>query len=101
MLLLFSHSVVFDSLVTPWTVACQAPLAMGFPRQEYWSELPFLSSGDLPDPGMEPASPELTGRFFTIEPPGKSKKLYIDLHYIYPKAEGRLKVPSKNPVFVH
>ena len=37
MLLLFSHSVVFDSLVTPWTVACQAPLAMGFPRQEYWS----------------------------------------------------------------
>ena len=58
--------------VTPWTVACQAPLAMGFPRQEYWSELPFLSSGDLPDPGMEPASPELTGRFFTTEPPPNS-----------------------------
>ena len=54
--------------VTPWTVACQAPLSMGFLRQEYWSELPFPSSGDVPDPGMEPASPALTGRFFTAEP---------------------------------
>ena len=42
--------------VTPWTVALQAPLSMGFPRQEYWTELPFLS-GDLSDPGIEPASP--------------------------------------------
>ena len=64
MLLLFSHSVMFDSLVTPWTVACQAPLSMGFPRKECWSELPFLSSGDLPDPGIKSASPELTGIFF-------------------------------------
>ena len=46
-------------LVTPWTVARQAPLSMGFSRQEYWSELPFPSSGDLPDPGIEPASPAL------------------------------------------
>ena len=41
---------------TPWTVACQAPLSMGFPRQEYWSGLPFPSLGDLPDPGIQPAS---------------------------------------------
>ena len=41
------------TLVTPWTVAHQAPLSMGFPRQEYWSELPFPSPGDLPNPGIE------------------------------------------------
>ena len=41
----------------PWTVACQAPLSMGFLRQEYWSGLPFLPPGDLPDPGNEPTSP--------------------------------------------
>ena len=45
--------------VTLWTVACQAPLSMGSPRQEYWSELPFLPPGDLPDPGMEHRSPAL------------------------------------------
>ena len=44
-------------LVTPWTVARQAPLSMGFPRQEYWSGLPFLSPGDLPNPGIEPMAP--------------------------------------------
>ena len=41
---------------TPWTVALQAPLSMGFSRQEYWRGLPFPSPGDLPDPGMEPTS---------------------------------------------
>ena len=45
--------------VTSWTIACLAPLSMGFPRQEYWSGLPFLSPGDLPDPGIEPWSPTL------------------------------------------
>ena len=45
--------------VIPWTVAYQAPLSVGFPRQEYWSGLPCPSSGDLPDPGMEPGSPTL------------------------------------------
>ena len=45
-------SVMYDS-VAPWTVACQAPLVFGFPRQEYWSGLPFPSSRDLPNPGME------------------------------------------------
>jgi len=44
---------------------------MRFPKQEHWSGLPFPSPGDLPDPGIEPASPALAGRFFTTEPPGK------------------------------
>ena len=51
------------TLVIPWTVACQAPLFMGFSRQEYWSRLPLLSPGDLPDPGIEPRSAAL-GRVF-------------------------------------
>ena len=42
---------------TPWTVAYQAPLSVGFSRQEYWSGLPFPSPGDLPDPGIKPGSP--------------------------------------------
>ena len=67
----FSHSVVSCSFVTPWTIALQAPLSVGFPRQEYWSVLPFPSPGDLPDPEIEPVSPAVTGRFFTTEPPGK------------------------------
>ena len=51
-------SVVLDSM-TPWTVARQTPLDMGFSRQECWSRLPFPSPGDLPDPGIEPASSSL------------------------------------------
>ena len=50
---------------TPWTVAHQAPLSMGFPRQEDWIGLPFPSPGELPDPGIEPLSPALAGVFFT------------------------------------
>ena len=53
------------------TIVCQALLSLGFPRQEYWSELPFPSPGDLPDPGIESTSPALADRFFTTEPPGK------------------------------
>ena len=59
---------------TPWTIACQAPLSMGFSRQEYWSGLPFPSPGDIPDPGIKLASlmsPALAGRFFITEPPKK------------------------------
>ena len=70
-----SHLVMPYSLVTPWTVACQAPLSKESFRQEYWSELPFPPPGDLPDPEIEPTSPEspaLAGGFFTIAPPGKS-----------------------------
>jgi len=59
--------------MTPGTVAHQAPLSMGFPRQEYWSGLSFPSPGDLPHTGIEPASPALAGGFFTTEPPGKPK----------------------------
>ena len=61
-----------SSFVTPWIVAYQVPLSMGFPRQEYWSGLPFPSPGELPDPGIEPESRALAGGFFTAEPPGKS-----------------------------
>ena len=54
--------------LTPWTVAHKAPLPMKFPRQEYWSRVPFPIPGNLPDPGIQPASPvslALAGRFFT------------------------------------
>ena len=52
--------------VTSWTTALQAPLSTGFSRQEYWSGLLFPSLGDLPDPGIEAASPVWAGGFFTI-----------------------------------
>ena len=59
------------SFVTPYTVAHQAPLSVGVPRQEYWSGLPFPSLRDLSNPGIKPASPALLGRFFTAEPSEK------------------------------
>ena len=71
-----------DSFATPRTVVCQAPLSMGFSKQEYWSELPFSPPGDLTDPGIEPASlmfPALAGGLFCfffffipLAPPGKT-----------------------------
>ena len=70
---LLNHVRLF---ATPWTVACRALLSMGFPRQKYWSGVPFSSSGDLPNPRVEPASPvspELAGRFFTAQPSGKPR----------------------------
>ena len=66
----FSHIQLF---ATPWAAAHQAPLSMGFPRQEHWSGLPFPSPGDLPDPGIEPVSPALVDKFLTTESPGKAK----------------------------
>ena len=68
----FIRSVMSNS-ATPWTVACQAPLSVGFPRQEYWSELPFPSPGDLPNPGFEPVCPALQAFSLLSEPPGKPK----------------------------
>ena len=65
---MLSHILLFATLST---VAHQAPLSMGFPKQEYWSGLTFPSPGDLPNPGIEHASPALAGEFFTAEPPGK------------------------------
>ena len=76
-MVVFSCSVV-STLLQPYGLlqprrACQAPLSMGFPRQAYWSGLPFPTPGDLPNPGIELtclASPALAGRFFTTAPPG-------------------------------
>ena len=67
-----SHQVMSDS-ATPWTVACQAPPSMGFPRQEYWSGVPLLSQGDLPDPGIETWPPAFQA----------DSLLYILFIYIY------------------
>ena len=75
LLLLFSHSVMYDSSVIPRIAAHQAPPSMGFSRQEYWSGVPFDFSRDLPDPGTELASPALEDRFFITKPPGKSQML--------------------------
>ena len=63
--------MLYQALVTLWTLARQAPLFTGFSRREYWNGLPFPSAGDLPDPGIKPATSALAGRFFTTEPPGK------------------------------
>ena len=71
---MISHFRLFATL---WTIACQAPLSMGFSRQEYWSRLPCCPSGDLPNPGIKPAfimSPALAGRFFMPVPLGKPKR---------------------------
>ena len=57
--------------VTPWTVACQAPLSMRFSRQVYWSGLPFPPPEDLSNPGIKPTSPALAGGFFSTAPPEK------------------------------
>ena len=65
--------LVANYFVTPWTVTCQTPLPTSFPRQEYWSGLPFPSPGDLPNPGIEPGSPALEADALPSEPPGKSK----------------------------
>ena len=60
------------TLATSWTAAHQAPLSLEFSRQEYWSGLPFLPPGDLPDSGIKPTSPALQADSLPIEPPGKS-----------------------------
>ena len=74
-----SHVLVF---ATPQTVAHQAPLSMGFSRQEYWSGLPFPSPGDLPAgyKTMSPASPALANEFFTSAPPGKPNGSYLNIN---------------------
>ena len=64
-----------STLCNPWTVDRQAPLFTGFPRQEYWSGLPFPSTGYLPDPGINPVSPALAGGFFNSEPSRKPKHM--------------------------
>ena len=81
---LFSCVCLF---VTPWTVACQAPLSMGFSRQEYWSGLPFPSPEDLPDQGIEPESPALQADSLTSEPPRRpisSAQLFLQFSSVTP-----------------
>ena len=71
MLSCFSHIQLF---ATPWTVALQAPLPMGFSRQEYWNGLPCPPPGDIPSPGIELkscTSSALTGEFFTMSTTGE------------------------------
>ena len=68
---LVAQSYYFETL---WTAACQAPLFMGFSRQEYWSEVPFPSPGDLLDPRNEPGSPTLQADSLPAEPPGKPQR---------------------------
>ena len=63
---------------TPWTIAHQAPLYIEFFRQDYWSELPVPSPGDLPDPGIESSSPALQADSLPTEPPGKPKD-FLDM----------------------
>ena len=87
----FSHKLLPNTLLaclvlnhvwlfaTPWTVAGQPPLSMEFSRQEYWNRLPFPTTGDVPNPGIEPASlvsPALLGGFFSTGPPGKSLPIH-------------------------
>ena len=71
-----SHSVMSDSLRPHGTIACQVPLTMGFPSQQYWSGLPFSSPGDLLDSGIEPGPPALQTDSLPSEPPGKPKRSF-------------------------
>ena len=101
---MLSRVRLFES---PWTIACQAPLSMGFPRQEYWSGLVFPTSGDLPDPGIKPASPAasaaLAGEFFTAEPLGKltnytsysnSLNISVQLPFLSSRCKMRIEIPD-------
>ena len=72
-----SRSSQVRLFVTPWTIARQAPLSMGFPRQEYWSGLSFPPPTDLPDPGIEPTSLTLAGRFFTTSTTWEAPKYFL------------------------
>ena len=83
-----AHTVVLFSYLKTSVCCCccsitkscptrQAPLSMGFSRQEHWSGLPFPSPGDLTNPGIEPTSPALAGEFFTTEPPGKAPEFCV------------------------
>ena len=82
-----------------WAVAHQAPLSMGFPRQEYWSGLPVPPPGDLPDTGLEPSSllsPALAGRFFTSASAGKLQiftERSVNLKYFSSDEKKKAKFP--------
>ena len=91
-----------DSFSIPWALASQVPLPMGFSRQEYWPGWPFLSTGDLPNSGIEPMSPALGGKFFTTEPPGHQYRQntfffpHWDQMYFFVPANGKKSDASKD-----
>ena len=80
--------------MTPCTVAHQAPLSLGFSRQECWSGLPFLSPGDLPNPGVKPRSPALQAESLLSEPPGKPE--YIMRNTGLEEAQAGIKIAARN-----
>ena len=82
--LIVSHIWLFG---IPSTVACQPPLSLKFSRQGYWSGLPFPSSGDLPDPGIEPLSPTLQADYLPSETPGKHGEIILERDDEAPKLE--------------
>ena len=88
---MLSHFSHVQLCATLWTVSCQALLSMGFSRQEYWSGLPSLPPGDLPNPGIQPRSPALQADSLPSEPPGKSKNTGVGslslLQGIFPTQE--------------
>ena len=94
---MLNHFSNVQRFVTPWTVACQAPLSIGFSSQEYWSGLSGPPPGDLPDPGMEPTpvfSPALACRFFfflTTESPGKPYKELPTMKRLWPLPRQKIK----------
>ena len=79
---LFSGSVKSNSFAPPWTVACQTPLSMGLSRQEYWSGFPFLSPGNLPNPGIEHMSSALQADSLPTEPFELKAILFFFLIYL-------------------
>ena len=95
---LSTHALEVKSLsrvrlfATPCTAAYQAPLSMGFSRQEYWSGLPFPSPGDLPNPGIEPRSPALQADALPSEPPGKPKHSVKGANNLLTKSARKLEV---------
>ena len=93
-----SHVWLF---ATPWTVACQAPLSMGFHRQEHGIGLPFPPPGDLPNPGIKPASPLSASGFFTTEPLGKPQWIPIVMIKLTLWSAGYLSWPIPAPQDVH
>ena len=82
LLFLFSCKVLYDSFMTSCTVACQYPLSMRFFRQEYWTRLPFPSPGNLPDPGIKPASPVLQADSLPLSHLGSPGSQYSNIYNI-------------------
>ena len=94
-------SVVSNS--DPRNCSCQAPLSVGFSRQEYWSGLPFPTPGNLPDPGSQPASlvsPALVGKFFTTALPGKQKIKEVNTFKNRKVLNGTQKTVKRQVVFI-